>query len=172
RLTVRRVSAAASDGTERRIPLPHDWSGLSDLSGPSLGEGGAGGPSPPRVLPTTPFAVEYHTGLSPDDEHTAPSTLTVRLRVSGPAPTEVAGVATDRFLASTGSRTGGRVEVTLAGERVPVRIARSVRELPTTAADTSPARSGGALLLDLRAVNQLLQSRYGAAVQPSEWWLR
>ncbi len=45
RLTVRRVSAAASDGTERRIPLPHDWSGLSDLSGPSLGEGGAGGPS-------------------------------------------------------------------------------------------------------------------------------
>ncbi|MET8821090.1 FtsX-like permease family protein [Streptomyces rochei] len=172
RLTVRRVSAAASDGTERRIPLPHDWSGLSDLSGPSLGEGGAGGPSPPRVLPTTPFAVEYHTGLSPDDEHTAPSTLTVRLRVSGPSPTEVAGVATDRFLASTGSRTGGRVEVTLAGERVPVRIARSVRELPTTAADTSPARSGGALLLDLRAVNQLLQSRYGAAVQPSEWWLR
>ncbi|WP_395570744.1 FtsX-like permease family protein [Streptomyces sp. BK79] len=171
RLTVREVTATATGGAVRRVPLPGRWTGHSDVSGPAAVPAGAGGPSPPRVLPSAPFAVEYSTGRT-EDRYTTPSALTVRLRVSGPRPPEVTAVATDRFLASAGARTGQRVGVTLGGERVPVRIVRAVRELPTAAQDTSPTRSGGALLLDLRAVNQVLQSRYGTALPPSEWWLR
>ncbi|WP_217169895.1 ABC transporter permease [Streptomyces sp. AC512_CC834] len=169
RLTVRRVTAEAADGTVRPVPLPDAWTAGSELSPASVTPGTGGAPSTPRVPDSGPLAVEYYTGISFNPQIT---TLTVRLRVAQPKPAEVTAVADDRFLDSAGARTGQRVTVLIGGHDVPVRIVRSVRELPGTAPETAPARFGGALLVDLRAVNRVLQDKYGTALTPTEWWLR
>ncbi|WP_031038542.1 ABC transporter permease [Streptomyces sp. NRRL F-5650] len=171
RLTVRRVTAKAADGTVRPVPLPETWTAASELSPPADTPGGDGAPSTPRLLESGPLAVAYSTGYS-DAESWKTTALTVRLRVAQPKPAEVTAVATDRFLDSAGARTGQRVTVLIAGDDVPVRIVRSVRELPGTGPDAPSAGFGGALLVDLPAVNRYLQARYGAAVEPTEWWLR
>jgi hypothetical protein len=66
------------------------------------------------------------------------------------------------------------VDVPLGGETVPVRIVESVRALPTTGDESGTAGepNGGALLVDLRSVNRVLEHRYGQSVAPTEWWLR
>ncbi|MFE9703754.1 FtsX-like permease family protein [Streptomyces sp. NPDC005930] len=170
RLTVRRVTATATDGTVRPVPLPETWTAGVRPSSPSAVPGADGAPPAPRLRGSDPLAVEYSTGRSDDAQST---TLTVRLRVAQPEPAVVTAVATDRFLDSVGARTGQRVTVPIGGHDVPVRIDRSVRELPGAGppAATS-ARFGGALLVDLPAVNRYVQNRYGATVEPTEWWLR
>ncbi|MEU5624410.1 ABC transporter permease [Streptomyces tendae] len=170
RLTVRQVTATADDGTVRRVPLPDAWTAGSELSPPPSVADAPGAPSKPRLLDSGPLGVEYFTGRSDGGWQIA--TLTVRLRVAQPKAAEVTAVATDRFLDSSGARTGQRVTVLIGGHDVPVRIVRSVRELPGTGPETPSARFGGALLVDLPSVNRRLQSTYGAAVAPTEWWLR
>ncbi|CAL9578645.1 FtsX-like permease family protein [Streptomyces sp. enrichment culture] len=172
RLTVRQVTARDAEGSVRPVPLPDAWTAGSRPSSSSAAPGtpGAeGAPAEPRLLDAGPLAVEYATGLS-DGSRLA--TLTVRLRVAQPKPEEVTAVAGDRFLDSAGARTGQRVTVPIGGHDVPVRIVRSVRELPGTGPEAPSARFGGALLVDLPAVNRYLQGEYGAAVEPTEWWLR
>ncbi|MEV8127982.1 FtsX-like permease family protein [Streptomyces sp. NPDC085944] len=171
RLAVRRVTATAADGTARPVPLPDAWTAVGELSPPSDTPDPDGAPTAPRLLDSAPLAVEYGTGHS-DPESWRTTALTVRLRVARPEPSVVTAVATDRFLDSSGARPGQRVTVLIAGHDVPVQIARSVRELPGTGAETASARSGGALLVDLAAVNRKLQSEYTAAVVPTEWWVR
>ncbi|MFE7434381.1 FtsX-like permease family protein [Streptomyces tendae] len=170
RLTVRQVTTTADDGTVRRVPLPDAWTAGSELSPPPSVADAPGAPSKPRLLDSGPLGVEYFTGRSDGGWQIA--TLTVRLRVAQPKAAEVTAVATDRFLDSSGARTGQRVTVLIGGHDVPVRIVRSVRELPGTGPETPSARFGGALLVDLPSVNRRLQSTYGAAVAPTEWWLR
>ncbi|CAM5490996.1 ABC transporter permease OS=Streptomyces tendae OX=1932 GN=GUR47_09045 PE=3 SV=1 [Streptomyces tendae] len=170
RLTVRRVTATAADGTVRPVPLPGAWTAGSELAPPPAAPVPGGAPSEPRVLGSGPLAVEYATGRS--EAGWKITTLSVRLRVAQPKPAEVTAVATDRFLDSSGARTGQRVPVLIGGHDVPVRIVRSVRELPGTGPETPSAQFGGALLVDLPAVNRQLQGKYGAAVAPTEWWLR
>ncbi|MEU1869446.1 ABC transporter permease [Streptomyces sp. NPDC019793] len=171
RLTVRQVTATAADGTVRRVPLPDAWTAGSELAPPSATPLPGGAPSTPRVLGSAPLAVAYSTGHSEAGGWKI-TTLTVRLRVAQPEPAEVTAVATDRFLDSSGAGTGQRVTVLIGGHDVPVRIVRSVRELPGTGAEAPSGQFGGALLVDLPAVNRRLQSEYGAAVAPTEWWLR
>ncbi|MEU8732125.1 ABC transporter permease [Streptomyces tendae] len=170
RLTVRRVTATAPDGTVRRVPLPDAWTAKAQLSPPPpVGDAGSA-PSKPRLLGSEPLGVEYFTGRSDGGWQFA--TLTVRLRVAQPKAAEVTAVATDRFLDSSGARTGQRVTVLIGGHDVRVRIVRSVRELPGTGPETPSAQFGGALLVDLPSVNRRLQSTYGAVLAPTEWWLR
>ncbi|MFD8535859.1 FtsX-like permease family protein [Streptomyces rubrogriseus] len=171
RLTVRRVTATAADGTARPVPLPDAWTAGSELAPPSAAPDAPGAPSTPRLLKPGPLAVEYSTGYSEAGGWKI-TTLTVRLRVAQPKPAEVTAVATDRFLDSSGASTGQRVTVLIGGHDVPVRIVRSVRELPGTGPETPSAQFGGALLVDLPAVNRHLQGKYGASVAPTEWWLR
>ncbi|KPC85511.1 peptide ABC transporter permease [Streptomyces sp. NRRL WC-3753] len=169
RLTVRRLTARAADGAVRPVPLPGTWTAGAELSPAPAVPGPDGAPPEPRLLDSGPPAVAYSTGLSDGSQIT---TLTVRLRVAQPEPAEVTAVAGDRFLDSAGARTGQRVTVPIGGHDVPVRIVRSVRELPGTGPETPSARFGGALLVDLPALNRHLQAEYGAAVEPTEWWLR
>ncbi|MYS75588.1 FtsX-like permease family protein, partial [Streptomyces sp. SID5926] len=147
------------------------WTAGSELAPPSAAPDAPGAPSTPRLLKPGPLAVEYSTGYSEAGGWKI-TTLTVRLRVAQPKPAEVTAVATDRFLDSSGASTGQRVTVLIGGHDVPVRIVRSVRELPGTGPETPSAQFGGALLVDLPAVNGHLQGKYGASVAPTEWWLR
>ncbi|WP_427167140.1 FtsX-like permease family protein [Streptomyces sp. C1-1] len=166
RLTLDGLTATGTDDAVRRIELPGSWKAASssdrDVSSPD----GSTDPTRPRVGTSGPPTVEYGTGYLPDEVHWDASALTLRMQVAQPALREVTAVATDRFLASVGARAGQRVDVTVAGESVPVRIARAVRELPTAG-----GADGGALLMDLRSLNRVLETRYGTGVTPTEWWL-
>ncbi|MET9909965.1 FtsX-like permease family protein [Streptomyces sp. NPDC006476] len=166
RLTIGELTAQSADGSARRIPLPTSWKVSSSSDGNVSSPDPRTNPKPPTVS-SSPLTITYGTGYVPDDEPWASASLTVRAQVAQTSPPEVTAVATDRFLASAGAHTGQRVDVTLSGETVPVRIVRFVRELPTTG-----DADGGALLVDLRAVNRVLEWRYGVSVTPTEWWLR
>ncbi|MFJ9035744.1 FtsX-like permease family protein [Streptomyces sp. NPDC102406] len=150
-----------------------------------------GAPTAPKLAPSRAdgtLAVEYGTGFVPPELSTggAAPGVTVRLDIERPEVTEIAAVATDRYLASTGTRTGQSVDVELNGANVRVRIVDSVRALPTTGPEAAAAtgrggaQDGGALLLDLRDLNRVLAAadtgdelRGGIAdpVAPNEWWL-
>lgn len=169
RLTLAALTAQDADGRERELPLPDTW----ELSARADGAGSAPGeetsPTRPRAVPGDPATLTYDTGYLHPDLSWQPSPLTIGLRVRQPAVSEVGAVATDRYLDSTGARPGQRVDVRIGGSTVPVRIVRAVRELPST--PTGGKDDGGALLVDLRSVNRMLQARQGESLPPNEWWL-
>jgi hypothetical protein len=179
RITLDALTATAADGTERRLPLPASWTTGSRLDGAPSFPGGPGNPTRPRITSTAPPAVVYGTGHTLPEDTWVNGTLTIRLGVAQPPAAEVTGVATDGFLAATGARAGQRVDTAFGGQSVPVRIVRTVRRLPTAPASAQTAGGpgaadgdgAGALLVDLRAVNRVLQARHGTAVAPTEWWL-
>ncbi|WP_445524533.1 FtsX-like permease family protein [Streptomyces cyslabdanicus] len=175
RLSVSEATATGADGTERRLSLPTAWKATSATTGSDPTLTGDNTPTAPAVTSSRPLTVAYGTGYVSRDDRWTTATLTLRLQVAQPAQPEIAALATDRFLASTGAHEGQRVDVMFGGRNVPVRIVHAVRELPTTAgADQSgaTAHDGGGVLMDLRSVNRLLQARYGDSAAPTEWWLR
>ncbi|MFC9059002.1 FtsX-like permease family protein, partial [Streptomyces sp. NPDC057074] len=183
RLTLTELTATAADGTVRRPALPRSWTASVRGDGSASSPDADTSPTKPRLAPSGPPSVEYGTGYLPADLFALPSAVTLRLDVVQPAPPRLTAVATDRYLDSAGARVGQSVDVQLDGHSLPVRIVRSVRALPTTAAPdattptasttpTTPTKDGGALLLDLPSVNRVLQAKYGEALAPTEWWLR
>ncbi|MFJ5967304.1 FtsX-like permease family protein [Streptomyces sp. NPDC093060] len=167
RLTFRDLTADGTDGTRRPLALPPSWTTAVHTGGAAVTTP-ATNPTRPRIVSTRPLTVSYRTGYFPDADTVA--TLSVQLQVARPAPPEVTAVATDRFLDSSGARTGQRVDVQIGDQSIPVRIVRAVRALPTTGG--SGSHDGGAVLVDLRAANRVLQARYGESLTPTEWWLR
>ncbi|MGW3119094.1 FtsX-like permease family protein [Streptomyces sp. NPDC001107] len=167
RLTLGELTATGTDGTVRTVPLPASWKASVRSDGQVASPDEKTNPTQPGVSSSGPLTVEYGTGYVPAEETWVTASLTVRVQVVQPSAPEITAVATDRFLASAGARTGQRVDVTVGGENVPVRIVRAVRELPTTG-----DADGGALLVDLRSMNRLLEARYGTGATPTEWWLR
>jgi hypothetical protein len=195
RLTVVRMLSTGPDGTARAVAVPVGvrWSGSRTETAD-----GAALPSTalrPAASRTAPLTVAYGTGNAPGSDAWAsgPPEFTVRLdtaRATPPAP--IAAVATRAFLRAAGTEPGESIDMTLDGERLRVTIVRSVSELPTTGAgaawagagaDTAGASEGaageggadeadgGALLLDLRAVNAVFAQRARAPLAPAEWWL-
>ncbi|WP_328771518.1 ABC transporter permease [Streptomyces sp. NBC_00286] len=170
RFTVEELTATGVDGQKRTLPQPSSWKAKSRSDSIMVDPEGDAAPTRARVESSRPLTVSYGTGYVPREVAWNPFPFTVRLQVTQPATPEVTALATDRFLQSAGARTGQRVEVSFDGSTVPVRIVGSVRALPT--AEDASATSGGALLVDLRSVNRVLEARYGESVTPSEWWLR
>ncbi len=117
----------------------------------------------------------YNTGVSSEDTW-EPTTSTLRITAARPKAAPLKAVATDAYLKSTNAKLGDEIDLTLAGNTVRVTLADAVRRLPTTgAAELSgaadPAQYGGALLLDLKAVTELLAGRTTATIEATEWWL-
>ncbi|MFF1275713.1 FtsX-like permease family protein [Streptomyces marokkonensis] len=169
RLTLAALTATDTGGRERRLPLPAEWKLSARADGAVSSPGARTSPTTPRVVPGDPTTIAYATGYLPPDLTWQPSPLTIGLRVPQPAASEVTGVATDRYLDSTGARPGQRLDVRIGGATVPVRIVRAVRALPS--APGGGKDDGGALLVDLRSVNRVLQARQDETVPPNEWWL-
>ncbi|MGW1910850.1 ABC transporter permease, partial [Streptomyces sp. NPDC002076] len=168
-LVLGELTATDADGRAHRLALPARWKTAAEATGDAVA-GPATSPTRPRVTGTRTFT--YSTGYLPDADAWRVAFVTIRLDVPQRAPATVPAVAGDRYLASAGARVGQRVGLTIGDHTLPVRIVRSVRGLPATADPTATgARDGGAVLVDLRAVNQVLQARYGAGVTPAEWWL-
>ncbi|MFJ4501288.1 FtsX-like permease family protein [Streptomyces sp. NPDC088864] len=181
RLSVTRLRAATAGGAERPVPVPGGFRWRAAVTTDVLGEVRPGAAAFPTASATAPLAVDYRTGsvTSADAVYAVPG-LNVRITAERPkAPAVVHGVATDAYLRATGAKTGQAVDVTLAGERVRVKIVRTVDRLPTTgpggsAATTTEyrrARDGGALLLDLRSLGRVFADRPNARLTVSEWWL-
>ncbi|PZG96462.1 peptide ABC transporter permease [Streptomyces sp. NTH33] len=176
RLTVSAVTATGADGTVRHLSLPTAWKAVLAGTGTVSSPDGDTAPTKPVVTSARPLTVAYGTGYLPLEQSWTAASLTLRVQIAQPAQQEIAAVATDRFLDSVGARPGQRVDVTFGGRNVPVRIVRPVRALPTAAVpgqggSVDAAHDGGGLLMDLRSVNRLLQTRYGDRVAPTEWWL-
>ncbi|WP_225821393.1 FtsX-like permease family protein [Streptomyces naphthomycinicus] len=171
RLVVDALTASAADGTPHRLALPARWTTTAEAGGAAV-PSAATSPTRPEVTGTRPLTFAYSTGYLPDAGIWTVASLTLRLQVTQAAPAEVPAVATDRYLAAAGARPGQRVGLTIGDRTVPVRIVRAVRALPATAdPGRTGDRDGGAVLLDLRALNQVLQARYGESATPTEWWL-
>ncbi|MCE7552905.1 ABC transporter permease [Streptomyces thermodiastaticus] len=178
RLTVPAIEAVAADGTTRRLAFPASWTAAFSGGDAAALPDGRNAPTAPRVTSSRPLTVVYGTGYIPREDRGTTDAVLVRVQAAQPAQKEVTAVATDRFLAATGARPGQHVEVAVAGHNVPVRLVAAVRALPTVTgaaeqgAAEDAAHDGGGVLLDLRAVNRLLQARYGDdAGPPTEWWL-
>ena len=169
RLTLAALTATDTGGRDRPLELPREWKTSVSAGGAAASPDERTSPTRPRVAPDDATTVEYGTGYVPEDMSWRASPLTVGLRVPQRAASEVAAVATDRYLDSTGARPGQRLDVRIGDSTVPVRIVRAVRELPS--APSGGETDGGALLVDLRSVNRLVHARQGESAPPNEWWL-
>ncbi|HEY0719452.1 MAG TPA: FtsX-like permease family protein, partial [Streptosporangiaceae bacterium] len=77
----------------------------------------------------------------------------------------IPGLATRGFLAATHSAVGSTVLAAVNGTNLSVKIVAALASFPTV------PLSGGALIVDLAAVQDQLTSRSLPPAQPSQWWL-
>ncbi|MFG2426528.1 FtsX-like permease family protein [Streptomyces sp. NPDC048590] len=128
-------------------------------------------------------AYRYETGHTPSGGgYQGDPVSTLRVTSVRPAAPALNAVATDAYLKYAGAEIGQETDLTLGGNTVRVKLVKSVRQLPTTGTGAASGPSGGApsdpsvrpgggLLLDLRALSEVLAHRSGAALAPTEWWL-
>ncbi|WP_405662461.1 FtsX-like permease family protein [Streptomyces sp. NBC_01166] len=142
------------------------------------------GETPEAVTGSGPSpAFRYGTGYTrPDGGSYGDPVNTLRITAVRPAAPVLKAVATDAYLTYAGAKPGQEIDLTLAGNTVRVKLVKSVRQLPTTgpgasagvpegASEESSTKPGGSLLLDLKAVSEVLAHRAGATLVPTEWWL-
>ncbi|GAA2479499.1 ABC transporter permease [Streptomyces thermolineatus] len=191
RLTVTALRAVTAEGGVEDVPVPPRarWAAEATVDDPdfrpSPGSGRAAAEAGTPVVggAGTVLRAAYGTGAEPPGPAGLDRTLgTVTLRaVTGPKSTsapgarpgreaELSAVATDAFLEATGTGVGGTAVLEIPGARLTVRVTGSVRSLPT-APTHGPDAAGGAVLLDLDAVNRALLARSAGGLRPGEWWL-
>lgn len=184
-VSVKGIRALTADGGERPAPASDRvrWEasttvaeGNDTRAGETAREVTGSGAAP---------AYRYDTGAVPPDDSFFGSDAavgTLRIAAVRPAAPALKAVATDTYLTYAGAKPGQEVDLTLGGNTVRVTLVASVRQLPTTGPGTASEPSGGAvaqsstkpggsLLLDLRAVSEVLAHRPGATLAPTEWWL-
>ncbi|MEU5436820.1 FtsX-like permease family protein [Streptomyces sp. NPDC020719] len=172
RFTVDALRGVSRDGRTTPVALPtaDHWTADSvEFGGPETKS---------RLAPATQgqaLTLPYSTGATMSLANTwgtLPSS-TVRITAARPKPPELTAVAGDRFLAASGTKVGQSVTVVLAGQTLRAKVVDRVRDVPTTGpgAGGSAEHDGGALLLDLRAVNDQLATDGSTALAPTEWWL-
>jgi hypothetical protein len=80
-------------------------------------------------------------------------------------PTAIPGLATQSFLAASSAGVGSVVQTHVNGAAISVKIVAVVKGFPTVSA------SGGALIVDLGALQDILNSSSLQPAQPAQWWL-
>ncbi|MFD6328640.1 FtsX-like permease family protein [Streptomyces niveus] len=186
RVDVEALKFLDADGAVRTVDVAADFGWRATLVASLDGESDPDRPLKPVASSSSPLTFSYETGVSPQAGAYLDPTrrLTVHVGVPRPEPPAVLpAIATDTFLRAAGAKTGQSLDVEVAGDRLRVKIVRAVAQLPTTgpgalsaqaaseSADGGRTGDGGALLLDLRAVNEVLADRREASLAPTEWWL-
>jgi hypothetical protein len=178
KVVLRAVRAGAADGSERPVALTGTrWRTVlpqPETAGDDTSARPAAPAAPPAVHRSgAGLSFTYRTGFVTTEENSRymeRPTTSLLLAVDRRVPLTVPAVATERCLTSTGLRRGGTMDVPVPTGTVRVRIAETIRALPTTGG--LPAeRDGGALLFDLRAANLALTETGSPALDPDEWWL-
>ncbi|MFC8623695.1 FtsX-like permease family protein [Streptomyces anulatus] len=174
RVSVSDVRVVAGSGAEHPVPAPESmrWDAAMKLT--EYGEDRPGKP-PVRNGASGLPDFTYDTGVDNEDNW-EPTSGTLRVTAGRPKSATVKAAATDAYLKSTNAKLGDEIDVTLAGNTIRVTLAEVVRRLPTTGADGAsgapdPVAGGGALLLDLKAVTEVLAHRPTATIEATEWWL-
>lgn len=183
RFTIGGMRSVTADGATRGVTVPKDltWQAKATVSVEPDSSLKERGPAVTAVGSSsrTPLVVSYHTGKVVYEDQWGPKrTVTVRVTAKRGEPALPAALATDRFLESSGAKTGSVIDIPMPGGPVKVKIVGALRGIPTTGPGAAaldpaakPATDGGALLVDLRAVNRVLATRPDAAFPPTEWWL-
>lgn len=187
RLTFGALRSVGTDGTARPVipPSGFTWAVKAIPSievDPDNPQESAPAVTAVRSSARQPLDISYHTGRMTFDPWGADMTVTLRMTVKRSPPAVLKALATPGFLQASGAKVGAVVDLPMQGGAVKVRITGVLGAIPTTgpvpsAGGTSTdggsdaASDGGALLVDLRAVNQVLATRVDAALPPSEWWL-
>lgn len=176
RITVSGVRAVTASG-ERPVPAADsvDWRAAMTLT--EFGEERPGSP-PVRNGTSGGPDFTYDTGVDTEASWEIASG-TLRITAARPRAATLKAVATDAYLRSTNAKLGQEVDLTLAGNTVRVTLVKAVRQLPTTGAGEQAAApdapdagtGGGGLLLDLKAVTEVLAHRPTATIEATEWWL-
>jgi hypothetical protein len=174
RVSVSDVRVVTGSGSERPVPAPESMRWDASMTLTEFGENRPG-ERPVRNGTSHLPDFTYDTGVDSEDSWEATNGL-LRITAARPKATTVKAVATDAYLKSTSTRLGDEIDLTLAGNTIRVTLAESVRRLPTTGASglsggADPAAGGGALLLDLKAVTEVLAHRPTATIEATEWWL-
>ncbi|WP_432079243.1 FtsX-like permease family protein [Streptomyces sp. YPW6] len=167
-------ASEAPEGPERPVPISGTVRWEASMTLTDRGDSRPGTTPVPNGSSGLPDFT-YDTGVSSEDSWEQ-TTSTLRISAGRPKAGPLRAVATDAYLKSANARLGDEIDLTLAGNTVRVTLVESVRRLPTTgAAELSgaadPAQSGGALLLDLKAVTEVLSRRTTATIEATEWWL-
>ncbi|TXS49633.1 FtsX-like permease family protein [Streptomyces sp. OR43] len=183
RLTIGAMRSVTADGSTREVTVPEDlaWEAKATVSVEPDPTRKERGPAITAVgsSPRTPLDISYHTGRVVFEDQWGPKRMvTVRVTAERGEPALPAALATDRFLESSGAQTGSVIDIPMPGGPVKVKIVGALRGIPTTgpgagavAPAASPATDGGALLIDLPAVNRVLATRPDSSFPPTEWWL-
>jgi FtsX-like permease family len=82
-----------------------------------------------------------------------------------PRAAAIPGLATQAYLGSAGVSVGSVVPISVTGVSVPVRIVAAVTAFPTVSGP------GGAVIVDLAAVQDALAARSLPPAPVTEWWL-
>ncbi len=179
-LQVLRIGAAgAAGGTATALPGRALSSWGAGVASPELAAlrplaGQVAGPSglpqrlawrrsgPQQLLTFTPG---YGQAL-PANRGQPPLPIFGQLTLTAAAPTAAAipAIATQSFLAASNTGVGATVDDSVNGLTVAVHIVAAVHSFPTVT-------SGGALILDLGAVQQALLSRGLPTAPATSWWL-
>ena len=95
-----------------------------------------------------------------------PSPVSGDLTLTGTPPVApLPGIATQRFLAARNASVGSVVQADVNGAVISVKIVAAVTTFPTVSA------SGGALIVDLGRLQDVLTSSSLSAAQVTQWWL-
>jgi FtsX-like permease family len=95
-----------------------------------------------------------------------PSPVGGELALAGTPPVAVLpGLATQRFLAASNTKVGSIVQTNINGAIISVRIVAAVATFPTVSS------GGGALVVDLGRLQDILASSSLNAAQVTQWWL-
>ena len=95
-----------------------------------------------------------------------PSPVGGELALTGTPPVAaLPGLATRRFLAASNTKVGSIVQTNINGAIISVRVVAAVATFPTVSV------GGGALVVDLGRVQDILTSSSLNAAQVTQWWL-
>jgi ABC-type antimicrobial peptide transport system permease subunit len=84
---------------------------------------------------------------------------------SAPPVTVIPGLATQRYLAASNASVGSTVQTNINGAIISVKIVAAVTTFPTVSAD------GGALIVDLGRLQDVLTGSALEPAQVTQWWL-
>jgi hypothetical protein len=144
----------------------------TELAGARQTTGTAGPSGPPAVTAkgasgrALSVRLDPGYGLAASGSNAPPSPVDGELSLTGTPPVAaLAGIATQRFLAATNASVGSVVQANVNGAVLSVRIVGQVTTFPTVTG------GGGALLVDLGRLQDVLTSSSLSPAQPNQWWL-